>query len=1695
MADWLVSLAQMVPVAGSYLSSAIQSIRGAEEGENVAQKVVKDWGTGLASGFGEVGGKSLAGAGAAFQYASDKDPTQLLTQPINTGLHAVGIGQEDDEWDKGLLGITGTSFDKIGRLTTFLTLWSDAQFGHHVQEVPQGLSLRKRAWDMAFQSDGNAVRWGEVIWGDSRDLLVNPDALEELRTDLKGTWYGSMATGVLDFAMYAALDPTRGVNRVSTGARASKFVPTADKADDLAKTLNTKLPMVADASTDITPSLGAKAANVVRGTFGQELDDAAVVGNQWKAMGALDDVTDLNQIINYLDPMLGIGGSTPRSGIPAVAEMFRDAARVTSDVTLQRQIKLNVQYALTGSEEAMNWLVRNFPQVAAKGRRVSFAPSEFTLLDDAIKEFEALGNNAFGQLGSPGRFNMGDWITRHYDDPFQQRELAAYGQQVERIQRFKAEVWGGGPGGGAIDFGTAERGLQVAPRNLEKLKTALHTRVLDETVFQDGASGRTMRILGDTLSGLRSSAGAGQHGFISIVDPVHGNRQLVSSLKQYSKQVDGIDGSYIKAVSEQYLKLDPAGRTAYVRQLNNDLLGMVAAKHGMSSDQLDELIRMSSQAYHDGREYASKMAKQAAAKGNPNAYLGDMGGTDTILGVPHLQSHLDETVGLFDFKTADQVAKAFKEHASLKRAGRTMTDASLKGLLAYNMVWKHAQLGRPGLAVRVLLDTDLRANAMIGTAALMMQALSGAANKARNAHGKRFGTVQSTALSNIDRVNAERSFMVSQELRATARARGEQIALRQAQAYRADELAESLMNKVYDSEGKLRGNVSIEYKRRAERAKALANRLAGDTYTVGRTAPKGQKALQKEQALKGPGELQAARAQEMAAWDYVSGSPQEMFANSFRAKQVEVEGVKATFRPTQTDLEWATLEDDVRDSASGLSQLLLGNMDENIWRARQEVGHWADNVEPDSLLWPQKYSKAVQEFRDSYTARRLLAEGNAVSDQTPEAIFKSFLNDPAVMAEFRDVMGGGSREELARWLSDMLTSVRSMAPTQKLRKRLMQEKVLTPDEVKALIPLEERFPIYGPNIVRGSNSIRAAMNRRLDWWYKHTTDMPDVYLGRVPVYNALYRRSIDRIFPGYARKAAKEGRTELTATEMVEIHSRAKQQALNSVHRDMYDIHRQFGVHGVMRYIAPFFNPWFDSMTSWGRLMYDDPSRFGQLLRYAQTPDMFNLTVNKEGEPVRPWDGTPIGEKFIQVPLAGVGGLNHFRLGFGSLNVVAQGNNPFNPGTGPLAQLAATGIVGNVLPSVAPPEVWEWFAQNPDNLISQTFFPIGGEVPRAGLKDLVGSQMPSYVRSFSDAVLGEHGFANTFANAYGTRMNALIAKYREEHGEDPTGADLRRIQIEADNGATAAAFTRGVISFGIGLSGTAAPEGQYYVDKMHALVQMSDQLKAAGLTPEQVFASQYPNYANLNWSYSINEGRLEATVNATSAYVRHRRLMERNPDIMWWIAGPDNMMANLDPEERFSQSAYNTQRTAGLRKKYTQEDLNKQAQIEMAWGKINQFNSALSLFMRQNGIEDLQDANAGDLSVVRRNFMDQVAKDYPEWARSMASRDIRKERQNQINRIQELVDNPPLSLRGRPDVEATAQYLAARNAVIESAFAEGVTGWETAKSILPMRLQLMAFGQQLAAKDLVFGQAWSRLFMREFNDDTVETLSIIQTGQ
>jgi len=164
-----------------------------------------------------------------------------------------------------------------------------------------------------------------------------------------------------------------------------------------------------------------------------------------------------------------------------------------------------------------------------------------------------------------------------------------------------------------------------------------------------------------------------------------------------------------------------------------------------------------------------------------------------------------------------------------------------------------------------------------------------------------------------------------------------------------------------------------------------------------------------------------------------------------------------------------------------------------------------------------------------------------------------------------------------------------------------------------------------------------------------------------------------------------------------------------------------------------------------------------------------------------------------------------------------------------------------------------------------------------------------------------------------------------------------------------------------------------------------------------------------------------------------------------------------------------------------------QQDIAMGYGRMAAYDLKMNLFMADNGIKNLNSKNAGNLGVLKDQFVTELRDQFPQWAKDQDEMD-RGGRKRQIEQIQRMVENPPPNLRNRPDVITTAKYLFARQALVAAAQEQGITSWQTSKQLLADRYSLWQLGGSLAKGDIVFQQAWSRLFESEFKNDLTPTV-------
>jgi hypothetical protein len=340
----------------------------------------------------------------------------------------------------------------------------------------------------------------------------------------------------------------------------------------------------------------------------------------------------------------------------------------------------------------------------------------------------------------------------------------------------------------------------------------------------------------------------------------------------------------------------------------------------------------------------------------------------------------------------------------------------------------------------------------LGSALTAQEAFRGA-NNYLNAHGGiGIGDASTQAISFQARQLADGVGDVADTLQHESDQTAAQIAARQAQIDKANTLADTFKDRQRVG-GRFTPTTKL-YQQKEQEARDLADRLSGNATTVGAPDITARTTRDPDVAPKVLGPAQDFKANPLgldalnAGRDVLEPIQQAQIAKLRDAQQTyltpqeltkrltstpvthSANGVMFTGAPVMTDLQAASLAHDVRDSDNTMSDLMMGRIDRGLFRQRANLSNWSSNVVPTDPQWADKYVYAAHDFEGSYTAHRMLVEKLDSVPTAPASYLRSYLTDPKVQQEFRDVAGGGSSDEFLSWLNAISKNVSAMAALQ-----------------------------------------------------------------------------------------------------------------------------------------------------------------------------------------------------------------------------------------------------------------------------------------------------------------------------------------------------------------------------------------------------------------------------------------------------------------------------------------------------------------------------------------------------------------------------------------------------------------------------------------------------------------------------------------
>lgn len=598
-----------------------------------------------------------------------------------------------------------------------------------------------------------------------------------------------------------------------------------------------------------------------------------------------------------------------------------------------------------------------------------------------------------------------------------------------------------------------------------------------------------------------------------------------------------------------------------------------------------------------------------------------------------------------------------------------------------------------------------------------------------------------------------------------------------------------------------------------------------------------------------------------------------------------------------------------------------------------------------------------------------------------------------------------------------------------LKAKLSNNEMVTEGELRSAFTRDE-FPIvHGEEIKQHSAlKVHETANRWLDnqmekaW--KHTADIPADVLSRHPVFLQLHQTEMENLIrQQYHYKMQNFGDDTITPKEWEQMNQKAASRASKQMSQIVYDPVNTVGSQGL-RFVYPFFKPFIDGVDRWAGLVAERPEQLSKLSKIYNAPVSANMVTDASGHHVDN-DGyatyqvlDPTTKKMVSkrtfVPLSGrvlhlkapwskTPGQGGFPIRMASLNTILPGDPWFDPGTGPIIQVA-----GNQLAKSSP--------QMGDFLQWAKILPYG---PSDSTSDLL---TPKYMKDAYNAFVGKDTNNTAYQQAVLDIYNMKTAQYYDDmkagkHVQPPKMSD---IQKDAKHFLWLQTFTDWLSPVSVKQTPMTGTKYQFFADQFKAL-QAADPQNARDNFLSQ-FGDDYLGFtADLNKSMGI-----AATQSADKQAQKYRDLIDQDPDMAALVVG------NVYNGGPFSSSIYLKQLHdeiggVAVRQKLTAEQAIAEARTQEGWRMYMQADKALTSELIRAGFTSYTQKGAEVFQQAKRNIVANLSEQNPGWAKAFGTTD-RNQVPNRIRFMEQMVTDPtiindPL----RKDAQVLRSYLIVRN--------------------------------------------------------------------
>ncbi|HEY6019880.1 MAG TPA: hypothetical protein VIY48_08225 [Candidatus Paceibacterota bacterium] len=612
--------------------------------------------------------------------------------------------------------------------------------------------------------------------------------------------------------------------------------------------------------------------------------------------------------------------------------------------------------------------------------------------------------------------------------------------------------------------------------------------------------------------------------------------------------------------------------------------------------------------------------------------------------------------------------------------------------------------------------------------------------------------------------------------------------------------------------------------------------------------------------------------------------------------------------------------------------------------------------------------------------------------------------------------------DINKFVDDVVITMDKYLPEDTgLRQKMVDGEEITSADLAKAIAEGDRPVVHGQEIksmlgLWSKDTGANMLDRMIEKGFKRLGSIPSDVMSRQPVYLKFQEIQYKRLLQQELSYRASVGKANdaLTPQELEKILHESDKLARKDISQVVYDPKRT-SASEAMRFLSPFFSAHADGLARWGGMIAEQPEMLGKVARIYNAPVAANMVTDQNGNLVGkdgyadvrdPVTGkivdrvfVPITERTLQLkmPWAPKGsGTTPIKLS--AMNTILPGDPWFNPGSGPLVQVAGTEI------AKASPRAGDF-------LQWAKILPYG---PSGSVTEAV---TPKYMRAIWDAWQGADPDNEAYQKAYLSVYNMKVAQYYESDGKDTF--TKKEIEEEAKaflNMEVLEAWASPAQTQQTPLTGTPY---QFFVDQY-------SQMRA--IDPENArdkflakFGTDYMSFtAGLTKSMGI-----AATISADEMAEKYSTEIADDPDMaQFWVGD----VYNGGP---FSSSVYQKQKgqsfgSAKARENITADEAITKSQEQQGWTEYTKAKGQLDAALIRAGFKSYAQKGAEGFLAAKQQVTTALSERYPAWDQSFNEMDMNKV-PNRIKSFEKAITDERLMTDPmRQEMQPLAQYILAR---------------------------------------------------------------------